>query len=212
MRAGVAPAAILLGEADLILAVGAEVAEELYGVRVPVLQLAASDLDAIRDSSGVSTARAARSRGLETLSCPPMTPEFEITPFTADHLDAAAALLAARQSALRAVRPELSARYAEAAGCRPFLEALLAREGSHGVVGMRDGGMIAYLVGFPRFEPIWGRACWSPIEGQAYDASVDPDVMRDLYAIWSQHFVDRGFSVSTCTRRRTIRRCSTRGS
>ena len=54
VRAGVAPAAILLGEADLILAVGAAVAEELYGVRVPVLQLAAWDLDAIRDGSAVS--------------------------------------------------------------------------------------------------------------------------------------------------------------
>jgi len=54
VRAGVAPTAILLGEADLILAVGAAVAEELYGVRVPVLQLAAADVDAIADGSPVS--------------------------------------------------------------------------------------------------------------------------------------------------------------
>jgi uncharacterized protein len=37
VRAGTAPAAILLGEPDLILAVGATVAEELYGIRVPVV-------------------------------------------------------------------------------------------------------------------------------------------------------------------------------
>jgi GNAT superfamily N-acetyltransferase len=122
-----------------------------------------------------------------------MTQDFEIAPFTADHLDAAAALLARRQEALRAVRPELSARYAEAAGCRPLLDALLGREGSHGVVAMGLGGMAAFLLGFARPEPIWGRACWSPIEGQAYDTSIDPDVMRDLYASWSQHFVDRGY-------------------
>ena len=54
VRAGVGPSAILLGEADLILAVGAAVAEELYGVRLPVVQLAPSDLDAIRDGSRVS--------------------------------------------------------------------------------------------------------------------------------------------------------------
>jgi predicted aconitase with swiveling domain len=54
VRAGVAPAAILLGEPDLILAVGAAVAEELYGNRLPVVQLAPSDLDAIRDGSRVS--------------------------------------------------------------------------------------------------------------------------------------------------------------
>jgi predicted aconitase with swiveling domain len=50
VRAGHAPAAILLGEADLILAVGAAVGEELYGVRVPVLVLSSSDLASIRDA------------------------------------------------------------------------------------------------------------------------------------------------------------------
>ena len=54
VRAGFAPAAILLGEADLILAVGAAVAEELYGKRLPVLQLAPADLGAIRDGAQVS--------------------------------------------------------------------------------------------------------------------------------------------------------------
>jgi predicted aconitase with swiveling domain len=54
VRAGFAPAAILLGEPDLILAVGAAVAEELYGVPVPVLQLAPAELDAVRDGSAVS--------------------------------------------------------------------------------------------------------------------------------------------------------------
>ena len=122
-----------------------------------------------------------------------MTQEFQIAPFTADHLDAAATLLAQRQTVLRAARPELSARYTEPAGCRPLLDALVAREGSHGVVGIRDGEVVGFLVGFPRYEPIWGRACWSPIEGQACNPLVDPDLMRDLYASWSMHFVDRGF-------------------
>lgn len=39
VRAGTAPVAIVLGEADLILAIGAAVAEELYGVRVPIVVL-----------------------------------------------------------------------------------------------------------------------------------------------------------------------------
>ena len=39
VRAGTAPAAILLGDPDLILAIGAAVAEELYGHRVPVVVL-----------------------------------------------------------------------------------------------------------------------------------------------------------------------------
>jgi predicted aconitase with swiveling domain len=36
VRAGTAPAGIVLGEPDLILAIGAAVAEELYGIQVPI--------------------------------------------------------------------------------------------------------------------------------------------------------------------------------
>jgi predicted aconitase with swiveling domain len=54
VRAGSAPAAILLGEPDLILAVGAAVAEELYGSRLPVLQLDPGDLASIPDGASVS--------------------------------------------------------------------------------------------------------------------------------------------------------------
>ncbi len=53
VRAGTAPAAILLGEPDLILAVGAAVAEELYGVTVPVVVLAPEALGAIQDGAEV---------------------------------------------------------------------------------------------------------------------------------------------------------------
>ncbi|MEX1278301.1 MAG: hypothetical protein WEI16_04540 [Chloroflexota bacterium] len=53
VRAGTAPAAIVLGEPDLILALGAAVAEELYGVQIPILVLPAADLAAIRDGATV---------------------------------------------------------------------------------------------------------------------------------------------------------------
>jgi hypothetical protein len=52
-RAGTAPAAIVLGEPDLILALGAAVAEELYGVQIPILVLPADDRAAIRDGATV---------------------------------------------------------------------------------------------------------------------------------------------------------------
>ena len=54
IRAGCGPAAVLLGEPDLILAVGAAVAEELYGSRLPVVQLAPDDMRAIPDDAPVS--------------------------------------------------------------------------------------------------------------------------------------------------------------
>jgi len=44
VRAGTAPAAIILAEPDLILAIGSAVAEELYGVVVPVVVVTADAL------------------------------------------------------------------------------------------------------------------------------------------------------------------------
>ena len=54
VRAGTAPAAILLGEADNILAIGAAVADELYGMRVPVLVVEPGDLGHIPDGATVT--------------------------------------------------------------------------------------------------------------------------------------------------------------
>lgn len=53
VRAGTAPKAVLLGEPDLILAIGSAVAEELYGVVVPVVALPPDELAAIRDGATV---------------------------------------------------------------------------------------------------------------------------------------------------------------
>ena len=54
VRAGCAPAAILLGEPDLILAVGAAVSEELYGKRLPIVVFDPAELATIVD--GVTVA------------------------------------------------------------------------------------------------------------------------------------------------------------
>jgi uncharacterized protein len=53
VRARTAPAAILLGEPDLILAIGSAVAEELYGTLVPVVTVSPEGLAAIRDGAEV---------------------------------------------------------------------------------------------------------------------------------------------------------------
>jgi predicted aconitase with swiveling domain len=53
VRAGTAPAAIVLGEPDLILALGAAVAEELYGTQLPILVLPPEELASIRDGATV---------------------------------------------------------------------------------------------------------------------------------------------------------------
>ena len=64
VRTGHAPAAILLGEPDMILAVGAEVAAELYGLRVPVLALDAPDLRAIVDGAPVTVREGGKVRAV----------------------------------------------------------------------------------------------------------------------------------------------------
>ena len=56
-RAGVAPAAILLGEPDLILAIGSAVAAELYEVQIPVLVLPPDELAEIREGQRVDIGR-----------------------------------------------------------------------------------------------------------------------------------------------------------
>jgi predicted aconitase with swiveling domain len=53
VRAGTAPAAIVLGEPDLILSIGSAVAEELYGKRVPVVVLPADRIGDILDGQSV---------------------------------------------------------------------------------------------------------------------------------------------------------------
>lgn len=53
VRAGTAPAAILLGEPDLILSIGSAVAEELYRVRVPVVVIGPDRVAAVADGDEI---------------------------------------------------------------------------------------------------------------------------------------------------------------
>lgn len=53
VRVGTAPAAFVIGEPDLILAIGAEVAAELYGTRVPVLVVEPERLASVLDGEPV---------------------------------------------------------------------------------------------------------------------------------------------------------------
>ena len=58
-RAGTAPAGIVLGERDLILAVGSAVARELYGVLVPVVVWPPERIAALRTGDPVTVEDAA---------------------------------------------------------------------------------------------------------------------------------------------------------
>lgn len=57
IRAGTAPAGIVLAEEDLILAIGAAVGEELYGVRMPIVILERDAFEAIQQGDHVAISR-----------------------------------------------------------------------------------------------------------------------------------------------------------
>ncbi|MBA2263397.1 MAG: DUF126 domain-containing protein [Chloroflexi bacterium] len=53
VRVGTAPAAFVMSEPDLILAIGSAVAEELYGIRIPIVVLPRAGYDAIADGQQI---------------------------------------------------------------------------------------------------------------------------------------------------------------
>ena len=117
----------------------------------------------------------------------------DVTPLIADDFPLAAELLAARQRRLRRARSILPEAYEDPAAALPLIEALAGNDESFGVIGRRDGEPFGFLLGYGRPEPIWGRAAWSPIEGAGLADGADAELVRDLYAAWSEHFVRQGY-------------------
>ena len=70
-------------------------------------------------------------------------------PFSSEHLEPAAALLAARHRQDRVWTPELSPAYEDPAATLPIVRDLLATDGTSGVVAMCEGNVAAYLLGTP---------------------------------------------------------------
>lgn len=127
----------------------------------------------------------------------------QIVPFTSDHLDAAAAWLAARQQAIRAMQPELTEQYSDPAQTRPVIEQALANEVASGMVAIRDGRLIGYLIGsligemvLPRL-PYRPRATWVDYADHAVDPDGGGETYRLLYAALAPRSIARG-SFSHC--------------
>jgi GNAT superfamily N-acetyltransferase len=94
-------------------------------------------------------------------------PDVEIRPFSDEHLDAAAALLAERHERHLAAEP-LLARDVD------FRAQVAGQEGT-GVVALRDGELRAYLIGRVTEEDV--------VVGFAGCAAAEPELLRDLYAV-----------------------------
>jgi GNAT superfamily N-acetyltransferase len=113
-------------------------------------------------------------------------PEIDVQPLERAHLDDAAALLAERHARHREAEPLLP----EIDDFRGQIEAELAEEGADGVVALRDGGVVAYLVGRLEPDPLLSeRRGYVDFAGCA---ASDAEAVRDLYAALAARWVAAG--------------------
>ena len=109
-------------------------------------------------------------------------PDVEIRPFSDEHLDAAAALLAERHERHLAAEPLLG----RDVDYRAQVERDLQAEGASGAAAVAGGELVGYLVGRTTEE----EDCLVDFDGFA---AHEPEVIRDLYAHLSEAWVDAGF-------------------
>jgi GNAT superfamily N-acetyltransferase len=130
-----------------------------------------------------------------------------IAPFSTEHLEQAAALLAARHRHDRTWAPDFSPEYEDPAATLLILRDLLATEGTSGVVAMSEGRVAAYLLGtldlgvptqmFAGFAH--PRAVDVPYAGHASNTQEDSSLYPRLYAALAQIWVRNGLIGHTIT-------------
>ena len=117
----------------------------------------------------------------------------EILPFTEQHLPAAGRLLAERHRRHRAASPLLSPRFEDPAAAEAEVTAAFKAEDASGAVAVRDGEVVAYVVGAPKPSPLWGPNVWVEAAGLATGPSAeDAELMRDVYGLAATRWVDEG--------------------
>ena len=113
----------------------------------------------------------------------------ELVPFSDEHLEDAARLLAARHARHRAIEPLLDPRYEDPAHVLPRLEHLWRDEGMSGSAALRGSRLVGYLIGAPQAAEIWGPNVWVELPGHAVEEAEDA---RDLYGHAAARWVEEG--------------------
>src|SRR5919198_876680 len=113
----------------------------------------------------------------------------ELVPFSDEHLDDAAHLLAARHARQRQAEPPLPERFEDPASAREELERAWRADGASGAAALRDGHVTGYLIAAPRDDDVWGENVWVEAAGHAVEEVED---VRDLYAASATRWVDEG--------------------
>ncbi len=111
--------------------------------------------------------------------------------FESDDAAEAGALLAERHRRHRLAQPLLPARYEDPAVAAREVRAAFEADGASGVVAVRDGRIVGYLIGAPKASPIWGPNVWVESAGHA---AVDAETVRDLYGVAAARWAEHGFT------------------
>jgi GNAT superfamily N-acetyltransferase len=109
----------------------------------------------------------------------------EIQPFSDEHLDDAAKLLAERHRRHREAEPLLP----DVADLRGEIERALRAEGASGAAALSGDTLVGYLLGAPRDDSVWGANVWVEAAGHA---TAEAEVVRDLYDVAATRWVDEG--------------------
>ena len=112
-------------------------------------------------------------------------PKLDMQPFADEHLEAAAGLLARRHRTHREAEPLLP----EITDFRPHVEEAWREEDASGWIAFADGEGVGYLIGAPRAAG-WGEGnLWVGLAGHA---AREAEIVRDLYAVAAEAWVERG--------------------
>ena len=113
----------------------------------------------------------------------------EVVEFTDDHLQAAAALVAARYGVEIEQEPLLSRRYQHTAETLPFLRRLRSR--GPGVAALEDGRLVGFIQGsVSMFKGV--QTAYVPDSGHGTDTQNSRNVYRDMYAQLAARWVASG--------------------
>ena len=112
-------------------------------------------------------------------------------PFNTEMIPDAGKLLAERHKCNRERLPLLPERFEDTRAATKAVEALWQEKYTNGFAALRDGRMVAYLIGKTTTHP-WGRAGYAYLPGYAVAEEESAAVIQDLYALLDDHWVKKG--------------------
>jgi GNAT superfamily N-acetyltransferase len=115
----------------------------------------------------------------------------ESLPFTNEMIPDAGRLLAQRHTCNRKNLPLLPARFEDPQITTKAVETLWQKKLKNGYAALRDGKLIAYLLGELVVQP-WGRCGYVYLSGYALGEGEKPSVLQDLYSLLGNDWVNKG--------------------